>query len=152
MSYCWNNSAYPCVFLSFQNKVAEMTWRAWATCWCTSISALCHGKDWRLLRSAKNTSASARRRCQRLLKSSAKDTLVCLSIWGVLHVRILPSLTLQGVCACLKCCIHIAIIFCKNAVTPCYQFRSQKDVLLFLNSFCAWWLGVFFASCSQLCC
>lgn len=64
-----------CNFLP-QNKVAVMTWKAWATCSCISTWAPCRGRASRLPPSAKSTRGSARKRCQRPSRSSAKGTLV----------------------------------------------------------------------------
>lgn len=69
-----------CNFLP-QNKVAVMTWRAWATCSCISTWARCRGRASRLPPSAKSTRGSARKRCQRPLRCSAKGTLVSAPIF-----------------------------------------------------------------------
>lgn len=63
-----------CIFS--QNKVAVMTWRAWATCSCISTWDHCPGRASRLPPSAKSTRGSVRKRCQRPLRCSAKATLV----------------------------------------------------------------------------
>lgn len=64
-----------CNFLP-QNKVAVMTWRAWAMCLCISTWVRCPGRASRLPPSAKSMRGSARKRCQRPLRCSAKGTLV----------------------------------------------------------------------------
>ena len=62
--------------LTLQSKAVEMTWRVWVTCSCTSTWAPCPGRASRRPPSARSMSASARRRCRRPSRSSAKATPV----------------------------------------------------------------------------
>lgn len=74
-----------CNFFS-QNKVAVMTWRAWAMCLCISTWDRCPGRASRLPPSAKSMRGSARKRCQHPLRCSAKGTLVsALILMAVLY-------------------------------------------------------------------
>lgn len=76
-----------------QNKVAVMTWRAWVMCSCISIWARCPGRASRLPPSAKSTRGSARKRCQRPSRCSAKGTLVsALILMAVLSAAWLAHL------------------------------------------------------------
>lgn len=55
-----------------QNRAGETTWSHWAMSSCTACEEACPGRASRLPPSVRSTSASARRRCPRLLKNSAR--------------------------------------------------------------------------------
>lgn len=89
-----------------QNKVAVMTWRAWAMCSCISTWARCPGRASRLPPSAKSMRGSVRKRCRHPLKCSAKGTLVSAlilmtllsGVWLALLLKPHGVLSLEGQC------------------------------------------------------
>lgn len=123
-----------------QNKVAVMTWRAWVMCSCISIWARCPGRASRLPPSAKSTRGSARKRCQRPSRCSAKGTLVSalilmavLSAAWLAHLLKPPGiLNPKEQCQCLRpgCAADMGDEKDNRVVGVQFGFRSGKCVFV----------------------
>lgn len=123
-----------------QNKVAVMTWRAWVMCSCISTWARCPGRASRLPPSAKSTRGSARKRCQRPSRCSAKGTLVSALIlmavlsaaWLVHLVKPLGILNPKGPCPIPRqgCAADTSDEKDNRAIVVQFGFRSGKCVFV----------------------
>ena len=108
-----------------------MTWSRWVTCSCTSCAEVCLGRDLRRPPSDRSTSASARRRCRRPLKSCAKDFRVSATIL-TLHGNCFELL--YNISLCLAAEFATYLNFCRSLRfddKPDYSYLRQ----LFRNLF-----------------
>lgn len=133
-----------CNFFS-QNKVDAMTWRAWAMCSCISTWAPCPGRASRLPPSAKSTRGSARKRCQRPSRCSAKGTLVSALILMVVLSDVWLALLLKPLRALYLvepstprpgCAAHTSDEKKRSAVI---QFCFRRGKHIFVESQALWY-------------